>query len=1073
MRSTLLHTALLGLVALLFPALAAAQDGAITGVVTDAEAEVPLPGANVYIEELGIGAATDLDGRYVIENVAPRPESYLVRASFTGYTAAELPATVTADETVTLDFPLTQGAELDEVVVTALGIQRSKRSLGYSAQEVEGDLVERSNESNVVNALAGKVAGLQVTSSSGQPGKAARITIRGNSSFTGNNQPLFVVDGVPISNAEDVNPEGSALFSGGTINRAVDLDPSIIAEVNVLKGAAAMALYGSRAANGAVIITTKGGRAGEAQPPRVTFSSNVRWDEAVIDGYQTQFAQGSQGCFQDGVGFVDEACFEAQGASVPGAPTTTLNWGPSIDELNQNAALLDALGVDAVPTIDPRADFYRTGLSAENSLSLSGSGLGGNYFLSGSYLDQEGIVPGTGMNRASLLAKYGANVTDKLGVETSINYVNTDNDWASEGNSAFAYTTVLNYAPLTYDLDQVGPDGEPVNVSYSTSRNNPYWLAAHNGFSSGVNRFIGSVGITYKLLPWLSLSERAGIDTYADTRKGVYDVGTLGRPEGSVFDQTINRREINSDLILQAERQQFGRIGLDVLVGNNVNYRDYAFNFINGRQLGIPGFFNVDNAAQITADQYEEERALVGVYTQATADYDDWAYLTLTARNDWSSTLPEGNNSYFYPSASLGLVFTEALGFLNDSPYLNYGKVRASVARIGNDAPVFSTSTVFVQAAPGDGVRGAIDFPFDGVNAYQESLVLGNPELKPELSTEYEAGLELQLLDNRLRFDAAYYDRTTQDQIFSVPVSAATGFVERLLNAGELRNNGYELSLGLTPVATEDFTWTVDANWSRNRAEVVELAEGVDNIFLAGFTGAEIRVAEGEDGYGVIWGSGFEYADPEVHADLFAANPGLEEGTLLIGEDGLPLVAPALGAIGNVQPDWTGNVRSSLSYKGLTLSGLVDIRQGGDILNMDLFYSSFYGSAEVTADRGSAYTYEGLNVATGQPNDVEIVRDQAFYQGFYSGVFENFVEDGSFVKLREISLSYDLPTRLVQRAGLQGATVTATGRNLWTATDFSYGDPEGSLVGAGNGQGFYHNVTPGTRSFSLGVRVSF
>jgi TonB-linked SusC/RagA family outer membrane protein len=1067
-----------------------AQTATVTGRVTDAETGEPLPGANVVIADLQtVGASTGLDGAFVIPAIPVRQQPYTVRASYTGYTTMEESVQLNqAGQTATVNFALSAGVQLEGVVVTALGIERDQRSLGYATQQVAGDLIERSNESNLVNALAGKVAGVQVTSSSGQPGRGSRIVIRGNSSFTGSNQPLFIVDGVPISNDEDENPEGqgsSVVFTGGTSNRAVDIDPNTIASVNVLKGAAAMALYGSRAANGAVIITTKGGRAGGgAQPTRVTFNSTFRWDEPIIDGYQTQYTLGTRGCFQSGTpasagGFNDVECWTAQTdsegnpLSPPAATQTTLNWGPSIDELNQNQRVLSQLGVTQIPVVDPRREFYQTGGTTENSLSLQGNLLGGNYFASLNRLDQGGIVPNTYLDRTNLLAKFGADLSDQMQVETTISYTNTQNRWANEGNGALSPQWSLINAPISAPIERRGPDGQLLNQAHSTGVNNPFWLTENNGYTSDVDRFVGNLNVSYRILPWLRISERVGLDTYTDTRKGMVEVGTLSRPDGSLFDQSLKRREINSDLILQAERQQFGLIGVDVLVGNNINYRDYSWHLLQGQQLGVPGFFNIGNASSVTGDQYTQEQALIGLYSQATVDYDDWAYLTLTARNDWSSTLPEENNSYFYPSASLSIVFSEALGFFQDVDFLDLGKVRGSVARIGNDAPVYSTSTTFVQATPGDGTRGNIDIPFGGVNAYRLSNVLGNPELRPELSTEYEVGLELQFLQNRVRFDGSYYNRTTQDQIFSVPVSAATGFVQRLLNAGELRNQGVELYLGLTPIATRDFSWTIDANWSRNQAEVVELAEGVTSIFLAGFTNPQIRIQEGKDGYGVIWGRPWARANREDHADLFAQYPDLREGQLLIDEDGIPLQADALGNLGNVQPDWTANIRTGLSYRGVSLSGLIDIRRGGDILNFDLFYGTFYGVSGVTADRGSEFVYEGFNVDLGRQNDVTIVRDETFYRNIYSSHFENFIEDGSFVKLRELSLSYTVPGRYVQRAGLQGATISATGRNLWTASDFSYGDPEGSLVGTGNGQGFYHMVTPGTRSFSLGMRLTF
>lgn len=1050
---------------LLLPGLAYAQVGTVEGTVLDPQG-VPLPGANVAIQGTNTGAATDANGDFRF--TAPAGEQTLV-VTFIGFAQFTAPITVVENETVRVDVQLEEGGvDLDEVVVTALGLERQERSIGYSFQEVGSEVIQRANESNLVNALAGKVAGMQVTSSSGQPGKSARIVIRGNSSLTGSNQPLFVIDGVPISNDEfATDPAESTLFTGGGSNRGVDIDPSIIEDITVLKGASAMALYGSRAANGAILITTRGGRG--QQGMRVTFNNNTRFDEAIIDGFQTEYTLGSQGCYANGRptarGGVQEECYPFA------TPQTTLSWGPHIDSLNSDPARLEAMGLDGpIQTFDPRSDFYQGGTTFENSLNITGGALGGNYFLSASNLSQEGIVPGTNLDRTSLMAKFGGNLTEEFTVESSINYVRTENDWVAEGNGARAFLYGLNFAPINFDITEATFEDGTQNM-FSSAFNNPLWLVENNGFSSDVDRFVGSLSLGYNILPWLSLSERIGLDTYTDTRKGRVEVGTRSRPLGQMSDRTIARREINSDFIVRAERRLPNRVGLDVLVGNNVNSQYYQYNYLRGENLGIPGFFNIDNAASVTGDEYLSRRAIIGVYSQATVDYDDWAYLTLTARNDWSSTLPEDNNSFFYPSVSLGLVFTEPLDFFEGSP-LSYGKVRASWARIGNDAPVYSTSTAFIQANPGDGQRGNIDFPFNGVNAYQQSNTQGNPELRPELSSEYEVGLDLRFFGQRSRLDLAYYDRTTTDQIFSVPVSATTGFTSRLMNAGELRNYGFEAILGVTPIQTRDFTWDLTANFARNRHEVVELAEGVESIFLGGFTNPQIRIQEGKGGYGVIWGDQFLRADREQHEDLFAQHPELEEGMLLIDEDGYPIVANELGAIGNVQPDWTANVRTSLSYRGVSLSALLDIRQGGDILNMDLYYSSYYGAHAVTADRGTQFTYEGFNVDEGAMNDIELVRDQNFYQGFWAFYAENWVEDGSFVKLRELSLAYSLPTRFVQRAGIQAAQITGTGRNLWINSDFSYGDPEGSLLGSGNAQGFYHMVTPSTRSYSIGLRVT-
>ena len=1050
----------IGLALLITPGLALAQEAIITGTVTDDQGEVLL-GANVALEELIVGAATDNDGRYTIRVPGDRVNGQRVTlvVRFIGFETTRRSIILSPGNQVH-DIELNADLlNLDEVVVTALGIEREERSLGYAVQEVNVDALEKANETNLVNALAGKVAGVYVNSSSGQPGKSSHITIRGSASLLGNNQPLFVIDGVPISNDEDENegnPGNSIVFIGGTANRAVDIDPNIIEDINILKGASATALYGSRAANGAIIITTKGGRSGQAVP-RITYTSRVRSDDAIIEGFQNEYLQGQNGFFQNGLplsrgGYVQPGA-ESIGGNPLTNPQTTLSWGPHKDEVDPQ--VLQDLSVDRVPVFNPRADFYQTGLVFENSLSLSGGTAGTSYFLSVGDLRQEGIVPGTKLDRTSLLAKFGTRLSDKLNVLTSVNYVNTENDWLSEGNGARTYLFGLNFAPISFDITEFEyEDGSQRN--HTQSFNNPLWLTENTRYASDVDRFIASTSATYDLLPGLRLSERIGIDTYSDQRKEEINIGTVSRPNGSMYDQKITRREINSDFTIQLDRALAEGFNLTALAGNNINSRYYQYDFIDGDNLGVPGFFNVSNASSVTGTEYEEKRLLVSAFGQLTLDYRDFAYLTLTARNDWSSTLPTDNNSYFYPSASLGLVFTQAFSFFDRTP-LNYGKLRGSIAQIGSDAPVYALSTTFVQSNPGDGQRGNINFPFNGINGYRTTRVLGNPDLKPEISTEYEIGLDLRFFSQRMTFDAAYYNRTTKDQIFQVPLSAATGYVTRLQNAGEIRNQGFELTVGLSPIRTRDLDLNFLVNFTRNRSEVVALAEGVENLFLAGFTNPQIRIQPGKDGYGVIWGT------------RYSRN---EEGHILIDDDGLPILDNELGAIGNVQPDWLANARASLRFKGLTLSALLDIREGGDILNFDGFYSIFYGTHIETANRNTSFVWEGVNATTGEPNTTEIMRDEFYYRAIYTNAFENLVEDGSFIKLREVSLAYTLPTKWVRRVGLQNATITGTGRNLWIDTDFTYGDPEGNLFGSGNGQGFYHMVAPSTRSYAVSVRLT-
>lgn len=1034
---------------LLSASVAFAQTGSLSGKVTDSETGEELPGVNLFIPDLEVGEVTDIEGSFTFESL-PVGE-YDLNASYIGYAAQTITVDINSGSN-TLDIVLSpELIGLGDVVVTALGVKRSERSLGYSVQEVSGEDLAATGESNLVNALAGQTAGVQINSSSGQPGSSSRIVIRGAASMQGNNQPLFVVDGVPISNATDDNIAGASVFTGGTSNRGLDLNSENIESMSVLKGASATALYGSRAANGAIIITTKSGQTNQA--PTISFKSSIGWSDTFTDGFQTDYLGGIDGYYYNGLP-PDRGGY-SNDPDAGGVTQTTRSWGPHKDEVPEE--VLNDLGVDQIETYNPREDFYQTGINYNNSISLSGGANESTYFASVSNTDQEGTVPGTELQKTNLMARFGSALSEDLNVESSINYINTSNRWLAEGNGAQAYLFGLNFTPINFDLSGPPTYDDGTQRNYTTAFNNPHWLADNNGFNSDVDRFIGNTNVSYDILPWLNISETIGIDRYTDKRKGETNIGTRGNPSGEMYDQKISRTEINSDFIVRANQSLTEDFNLDILVGNNINVRDYSSEETIGTGLNIPDFFHVSNANSTSSDEDVSERRLVSVYSHATLDYRDLVYLTLTARNDWSSTLPDDNNSYFYPSASLGFVFSDAVDFI-DRDIFSYGKVRLSASQIGSDAPVYSLATGILQANPGDGVRGNINYPFNGQNGYRLSTVIGNPDLKPETTTEYEAGLDLRFFEGRGSIDVSYYTRNTVDQIFSVPTSSATGYTSRLANAGEIKNYGLELSVGVTPIQTQNFQWNIDVNYANNTTEVVEFAPGVDNIFQGGFTSPQIRIEDSKDGYGVIWGSRYQRND---------------NGELLIGDNGLPLVAPDLGTIGRVSPDWTGNLRTSFQYKGINISALLDKRQGGDILNFDQFYAAFYGVHEVTADRGSSYVFDGVNANSGESNDVEIIRDQAFYQGHYGRVFENFVEDGSFLKLRELSLSYTLPQSILANIPIQSLTVTGTGRNLWIDSDFSYKDPEGSLLGAGNAQGFYHSVTPGGRSFQVSLNVLF
>lgn len=1081
---TLIQASLLLLIFL--PYTAAAQDrGTIEGTVTEAETREALPGVNIALTELQRGAATNAEGEYRITGVPAG--SYSIRASFVGYQPIERQITVRAGETTVVNFTMTPAeVGLEEVVVTALGVEQEQRSLGYSTSEVEGAAVAETAEPNIVNALAGKVPGLKISSSSGQPGMASRITIRGNNSYQeGGNSPLIVVDGMVVSNASDDNPTGPTVFTGGTSNRLLDIDPNAIKNINVLKGASATALYGSRAANGAIVITTKGGEG--VQGVRASYTSSVGFSQAIIDGYQNEYLQGTDGGYRNGLlpdrGGYNELADPNSPVFDPDASRratqTASSWGPHRDSVSQ--AVIDSLG--RPQTFDPREDFYEDGVRIENSVTMSGSGDFGNASVTVTDSRNDGIVPTTQYNRTSVQAKYSADLSDALAIQATSQYSQSNQDFMLEANGPNSYQWGLFTAPISFDLTDTEYDDGTQRTYSAGSQDNPVWLTDRLNLGSSVNRFIGSFEVSYDFADWLTVKERIGIDTYGDTRKEEINSGTAAEPTGSTYDQSITRTEVNSDFTVSARRGITEDLSIDLLVGNNISRREYTYDYIEGTGIGVQDFFNISNFSTTDQDAFDEEQVLIGAYANGTLNYRDYAYLTLSARNDWSSTLPEDNRSYFYPSASASFVFTDVFdGVFEDSP-LSYGQFRASVAQVGSDTSPYQLRTTFIQAAPGDGQRGEVTFPFRGVNGFEQEGVRANPDLKPEISTEYEFGFDLRFWNGRANLDATYYNKSTTDQIFDVPVSSATGFTEQNRNAGEIVNRGWEVQLGGTPLKLGDFTWDLSANWSKNTTEVKELASGVENIFLFGFTSIQVRAETGEDGYGIIFGSRYR-RNGEISEDnpitiageeRTAPLPGFGDDALLIASDGTPVPASAPGNIGNVQPDWEGGLFSTFSWKGLSLSQQWEISRGAEVLNFDRFYTEFRGAFEGTEDRGTEVTRNGIQVTTGEQNDVSFVKDQDFYQGADNLVFERYVEDASYVKLRQVSLAYQysLPDRIRQSVGLRSLRFQVTGRNLLTFTDFSMGDPVGSLAGSGNGQGFYHGVTPSARTYQASLTLGF
>jgi len=1037
-----------------------AQQRNVTGKVTSAEDGSVLPGVNVVLKGTTAGTVTDANGEYALS--VPEGGGTLI-FSFIGITSQE----IEVGQRSVIDVVLTQDVtQLGEVVVTAVGIERDKRSLGYAVQSVQSKDIVNARESNIVNSLAGKVAGVQINSSGGQAGASSRIIIRGNSSLTGDNQPLFVVDGIPIDNSSTSGNAGteSSLFNGTSSNRATDIDPNNIANVTVLKGAAATALYGSRGANGVIMIATKKGEKSASGIPNISFTTNYTVSTPIIKGFQDEYLQGINGSYQNGLplgqgGFRSKDPLTNPGGA--GASQGSTSWGPSRYAMDQYT--LDSIGVPKI--YDPRRDFYRNGKSWENNISISGGKDLFTYLFSYSRLDEEGIVPTNDFKRNSFLAKIDASLSPKLKYSGSINYVNTYNKMLTEGNGTRNYLYGLNFWPISHDVTNYYTEAGQYYTYHPTAYNNPFWLAENNGNYSHVNRFIVNQSLTYEINPNFSIVDRVGLDAYTDLREDQVNVGTRGTPKGRMYTSTIRNSQVNNDLLLVFNKDLSNDFRVSAILGNNINSRTLKQDLLVGTDLNIPDFFDISNASAVQGYEIDQVIRSTSVFGQANLEYKGMLFLNLTGRNDWSSTLPSTDRSFFYPSAALGFVFTE-LPFLANNNTLPYGKLRVSWAQAGNTAPAYNTAQTFIRSNPSDGTRGNINVPTQGQNAFELNPIQANSQLRNELITEFEIGGDFRFLNGRLGLDVAAYNKVSNDQILSGPVAPSTGFTNKVVNVGEVTNKGIELTLTATPLKlTNGLTWDIQFNYAKNKTTVGELAPGVESIFLYGFTSPQIR-ADVTNGYGVIWADKFERT---------------EDGQLIIGNDGLPITSAELGSIGNVQPNWTAGLRNTISWKGVSLSALLDARIGGDILNFDLYYSTFYGTSAVTADRGEVTVWKGVRqVGTDaqdkpvyEKNDIPVVKDQTYYQNFYSSNTELFVEDASFIKLRELRLSYSLPSSLLSKTPFTSVNFSAVGRNLYIKSNFSYWDPEGSLGGNGNGQGFYHGVTPGTRSMTFGVNLTF
>lgn len=1028
------------------PPLLAQSAGTVRGTVTEAAGQKPLAGAQVSAG--GRRAVTDQAGRYALPGVPAG--TVVVRAEMIGYTGAQRSVSVADGGEAVADFALAPSAvALEGLVVTALGITREQRAVSTSVQQVSGAELSDAREPNLVSALSGKVSGVTITNSN-TAGGSARIVIRGANSLTGNNQPLFVVDGIPVDNS---SPErtGSTGYNAIDYGNAVqDVNPSDIESISVLKGPNAAALYGSRAANGAIIITTKSGRRGGGST--VSASTGVTFEAPLkLPTYQNLYGQGFNGRFSykdgKGGGTYDD---------------TDESWGPRLDD----GAMIPQFysGGQPAPWVshpDNVRDFFETGRTAHVNGAFSTSTDRANFRLSLSNFDQDGMYPGFQQQRTTVALNGGGDMSDRLRADGSVQYVASDaENRPAQGYGGDNFMWQFLWFGRQVDTRQLrerlrNPDGTQYNWN-NRWNNNPYWTALENRNWDSRDRIIGSGSLTYEVAPWLTAMVRSGSDWYEENRKRTYAAGTIGQSgvdaNGAFDEATLFRQETNTDFLLTANWGRFGDLEVSSNVGGNRRDNTYRSSGAYVRNLVVPGLYDLGNAA-VAPDvrDWRERKRVNSLYGAAQLAFRDYWFVDVTGRNDWSSTLPEGSNSYFYPAVSSSFVFSDAFPGLGGS-VLSYGKLRAGWARVGNDADPYQLLDPYVS-----------DTPFNGVPRYTASNRLRNFGLKPEETESWEVGAELRFLGDRLGIEATYYDKATSNQIIPVQISALTGFTERMLNAGKITNRGVELLVDATPVRLDDgLEWSVTGTYSRNRNEVAELYGDLQTIVLGTYYGVGVEARKGEP-YGQMYGR--KYARDS-------------QGRIVVGSNGLPLNSSTNpnGLLGNYNPDWTGSLASRLAFRGAALSVLLDTRQGGSIYSLTNAYGRRSGVLAETLQGRERTPFDSLVV----PGVVVVAGDtvanarkvsaQAYHRGL-TGIHEQFVFDASFVKLREVRLGYDVPRNLTGRMRLSGLNLAVVGRNLKLWSDVPHIDPE-TAFDATNVQGFEYSQVPSARSIGFNVTVT-
>ncbi len=1051
------------LVMLLFTVMQVLAQRTITGTVTSADDGKGIPGVTVLEKGTNNGVLTNLDGKF---SLTVSKTATAIQFTFVGMKPKDAILTAENNYNIVLE---TSAEQLEGVIVTAVGIQRSTKSIGYSVTTVNTDQIEARSEPDMLKSLQGKVPGVDIRVGQGAPGAASKISIRGASSFYGSNEPLIVVDGVPYSN-DQVSTSSQTSGNGGAYSSGLStLDPNNIETMTVLKGSAAAALYGSRASNGVLLITTKSGKSGkETRGLEVSLTTSLAQEKiANLPTYQNTYGNGSNFAYANSNG----------------------SWGARFDSRDSIPVWPDYLS--AFPELFPSSgnipykaqpdnvkQLFQTGTVFENSLSISGGDAKNSFSTTVSSLNQDGYIPNSKFDRYSISVGGRSKLNNGLNVNGNLSFSSTDqlggffgeNQFAGAASS-FARSLFLGRTwdmTLPYENPKNGWPVSPLGDQFD----NPFWSYKHNTITTKTDRTVAGIGLDYNINSWFNVSYQLGYNNMQLNRKEITDIGSRAAAKtGEIKEDTYNKREVESNLLLTLAHQIGTDFAIKAILGNNVNQRTTNRQAYDGKVIMVPGVYDIDNTRDVvTLGGDYTQRRLFGVFADLSLSYKSWLFLNLVGRNDWSSTLPKDNRSYFYPAISTSLVFTDALGMNSD--ILSMGKIRASYAQVGNDADPYSLLNVFY-----------LDDPFNGKFTLTTPNTRNNPNLKPERSAETELGTELQFFKGRIGLDVTWYNKLSSDMIANVPMPNSSGYSSQYLNFGEMRNKGVEIGLNLVPLdMANGLKWNIYTSFTKNKSEVVSLIPGIERLNLASLGIGVTPVIEPGYAYGAFRGD-YALRDPATNS------------LIIDPVTGFPYLAPDEKIVGDPNPDFVMGITNSISFKGFTLSALWDWRQGGDLYSVTINSLLGRGVTTDTEDREHSWIIPGLYgdaqgvlVKDGAGNPIEnrtgvTTNDLYFYGGgnettfAINGASEFEIYDATVFRLREVTLGYDVPKKWLEKAKIGRVNLSVSGRNLWyfapnvpSGTNF---DPDISNYGASNVQGIDLSCAPTSRRYGVTLKVTF